>query len=116
MGLPILMDWKRYNYDSILVLINWLTKMIYYKPVKITINAPGLAKVIIDVTVRYYGLPDSIVTNWGSFFISKFWLLLCYFSSTKWRLSIAFHPQINGQIKRQNNTIELYFQAFVNFK
>ena len=30
--------------------------MIYYKLVKVTINAPGLVKVIIDVVVHYYKL------------------------------------------------------------
>ena len=66
MGLPILTDWKSESYDSILVIVDRLTKMIYYKPVKITIDAPGLTKVIIDVVVRHHGLPDSIITDRGS--------------------------------------------------
>ena len=52
-GLPILTDWKGDSYDSILVIVDWLTKMVHYKPVKVTINAPGLAEVIINVVVRY---------------------------------------------------------------
>ena len=47
--------------------------MAHYKLVKITLNAPGLAKVIIDVVVRHYGVPDSTVTKRGSLFTSKFW-------------------------------------------
>lgn len=50
-SLPILVDWKKNNYDSILVIVNWLIKMVYCKPVKTTIDAPGLAEVIIDVVV-----------------------------------------------------------------
>ena len=50
-GLPISTDWKGDSYDSILIIVDWLTKMVHYEPVKITINAPGLAKVIIDVVV-----------------------------------------------------------------
>ena len=72
MGLPILTDWKGDSYDSILVIINWLTKMVHYKLVKITIDAPGLAEIIINVVVRHHGLTDSIVTDRGSFFTSKF--------------------------------------------
>ena len=37
--------------------------MVYYKLVKVTIVALGLAEIIIDVVVRYHSLPDSIVTN-----------------------------------------------------
>ena len=82
--------------------------MVYYKPVKITIDALGLAEVIIDVVVRHHGLQDLIVTNKSSFFTSKFWSLLCYFFDIKERLSTTFHLQPNGQIKRQNSTIEAY--------
>ena len=114
--LPILTDWKRDSYDSILIIIDRLTKIVYYKPVKVTINAPGLAEVIINVVVRYHDLPNSIITNWGSFFTSKFWSLLCYFLGIKRRLSTAFYLQIDGQTERQNSTIEAYLQAFVNFK
>ena len=115
-GLPLFSDWKGNNYNSILVIVNWLTKMVYYKLVKVIINAPGLAKVIIDMVIRHHDLPDSIVTNRGSVFISKFWLLLCYFFGVKRRLSTAFHPQTDGQTKRQNSTMEAYFRVFVNFE
>ena len=115
-GLSISTNWKGDNYNSILVILDWLTKMVHYKPVKITIDAPGLAEVIIDVVVRHHGLPDSIVTNWGSFFISKFWSLLCYFLGIKRRLSMIFYSKTDGQIERQNSMMEAYLRAFVNFE
>ena len=91
-GLPLSSDWKGDSYDSILVIVDRLTKMVHYEPVKVTINAPGLAEVIIDVVVRYHGLPDSIISDWGAIFTSKFWSSLCYFLGIKPRLSTAFHP------------------------
>ena len=115
-SLPILTNWKRDSYNSILVIVNRLTKIVHYKPVKVTINAPGLAEVIIDVVVRHHGLPDSIVTNRGSLFTLKFWSSLCYFLGIKRRLSTAFHPQTDGQTERQNSTMEAYLRAFVNFE
>ena len=71
-GLSILTDWKEDSYDSILVIIDWFTKMVHYKPVKVTIDAPGLAEVIINVVVRHHGLLDLIVIDQGSLFTSKF--------------------------------------------
>ena len=115
-GLPILTDWKGDSYDSILVIVDWLTKMVYYEPVKVTIDALELAKIILDMVVRHHGLPDSIVSDRGSLFISKFWSSLCYFLGIKWRLSTAFYPQTDGQTKRQNSTMEAYLRAFVNFE
>ena len=115
-GLPILTDWKGDSYDSIIVIIDQLTKMVHYEPVKVTIDAPGFAEVIIDVVMRHHGLSDSIVTDWELLFTLKFWLSLCYFLGIKQRLSTAFHPQTDRQTKRQNSTIEAYLQAFVNFE
>ena len=91
-GLPLSADWKGDSYDSILVIVDRLTKMVHYEPVKVTINAPELAEVIIDVVVRYNGLSDSIISDQRVIFMSKFWFLLCYFFGIKGRLSITFNP------------------------
>ena len=45
------MDWRGNDYDSILVIVNWLTKMLHYEPVQTTITAPALAEVILNVVV-----------------------------------------------------------------
>ncbi len=90
--------------------------MVHYEPVKITIDAPGLAKVILDVVVRDHGLPDSIMSDRGSVFTSEFWSSLCYFLGIKQRLSTAFHPQTDGQTERHNSTMEAYLRAFGNFE
>ncbi len=101
-GLSISADWKGDSYDLILVIVDRLTKMVHYVPVKITIDAPDLAKMIINVVVRHHGVLESIVTNQSSLFTSKFWFSLCYFLGIKRKLSTAFHPQTDGQTERQN--------------
>ena len=67
------------GYDFVLVIVDWLTKMVYYELVKITINASALAEIIINVIDCYYGLLNLIETNKSLLLISKFWLLLYYF-------------------------------------
>ena len=64
-GLPILTDWKGDSYDSILVIVDRLTKIVYYESVKVTIDAPSLTKVIIDVVVR------SLLTWWWGITASR---------------------------------------------
>ena len=115
-GLPLFADWKGNSYDLILVIIDRLTKIVHYKLVKVTINTSGLAEVIIDVVVWHHGLPDSIISDRGAIFTSKFWSSLCYFLGIKRKLSTAFHPQTDGQTERQNSIIEAYLWAFVNFE
>ena len=95
-NLPISTDWKEDSYNSILVIIDRLIKIVHYKLVKITIDAPGLAKVIIDMVVCHHGLQDLIITDKCSLFTSKFWSSLCYFFGIKCQLSTAFYLQTDG--------------------
>lgn len=90
--------------------------MVDYKLFKIIINAPRLAKVIINIVVRYHGLPDFIVTIQRSVLTLKFWSCFYYLFDIKKQLSIIFYPQTDGHIKRQNSTMKAYFKAFVNFE
>ncbi len=113
-GLIISANRKSNSYDLILVIVDQLTKLVYYKPVKITINTLDLAEVIINVIVHHHRVSELIITDRGSLFISKFWSLLYYFLKIKKKLSTVFYLQTNGQTERQNSRIEAYFRAFVN--
>ena len=115
-GLPFSMEWKEDSYNSILIIIEWLIKMIYYKSVWVIIYTSSLAKVIINVVVRHHGLPDSIFIDQELLLTLKFWSLLCYLLGIKQKLYIAFYSQTDGQIKRQNSIIKAYIWAFVNFE
>ena len=46
----------------------------------------------------------------------KVLILAILFSKNKKKLLTAFYPQINGQIKRQNSTMEGYLRAFVHWE
>lgn len=48
-GLLLSTDWKSYNNDSILGIVDCLTKIVYYILVKVPINIPELLEIIIDV-------------------------------------------------------------------
>ena len=115
-GLLVSTNWKGETYNSILVIVDRLTKMVHYEPVKLHIDTPSLVEVIINVVVGHHGLPNSIVSDRGSVFTSKFWSSLCYFLGIKQRLSTAFHPQTDGQTKRQNSKMKVYLWAFVNYE
>ena len=71
-GLSISADWKGNSYNLILVIVDQLTKMVYYKSVKVTIDALSLVEEIINVVVYYQRIPKSIVINEGSLVISNF--------------------------------------------
>lgn len=49
--LPVFTNEKGETDNSILVIINWLIKIIFYQPIKVTIDILGQAEVIIDLVV-----------------------------------------------------------------
>ena len=91
MGLLLFVDWKGNSYDLILVIVDPLTKMVHYELVKVTIDAPKLAEVIIDKVVRHHDLSNFIICDQRAIFTSKFWPSLYYFLGIKRQLSTAFH-------------------------
>ena len=115
-GLTLSTEWKNDSYDSILVIVDWLTKMVHYKPVKITINALEPVEVIIDMVIQYYLLPDFIISDRRVIFMSRFWSLLCYFLGVKRQLSNAFHPSTDKKTEQQNSKIKAYLHTFVNWE
>ena len=46
--------------------------MVYYELVKVIIDALELAKVIINIVIWHYSLPNVIISNIGLLFIFKF--------------------------------------------
>lgn len=67
--------------------------MVNYKSVKVIIDAPGLTEVILDMIIHYHNFYNSIVSNWGSVFTSKYCSLIYEFSEIKQKLSSTSHPQ-----------------------
>lgn len=53
------------------MIVNSITKIIYYKPIKVTINILDLTKVIINVIMYYYSILKSIIMDLGLLFILK---------------------------------------------
>lgn len=72
MGLSVLVNLKNNNYDSILVIVKQLTKIVYYNQVKVIIDTPELAKVIRNIVVCHDSLLDLIIADKESLSISKF--------------------------------------------
>ena len=61
-----------------------------------------------------YGLPNSLVSDHGSVFMSHFWKSLSALLRIKLHLSTAFHLQTNGQTEKKNQIIEQYLYIYYN--
>ena len=59
--------------DSILVIVDKMTKSAHFIPVKSTYRAKDYAKLYINEIVRSHGIPLSIISDGGAQFTSHFW-------------------------------------------
>jgi len=51
------------GYDSILVAVDWLTKMVHFIPTMEKTSAEGLARLFRDNMWKLHGLPESIISS-----------------------------------------------------
>ena len=80
-----------------------------------TCNAEDTARLYLNNVWKLHGLPDSIVSDRGTQFVSKFWKHLIRRLKTEARLSTAHHPESDGQSERINASLEQYLRAYVDY-
>ena len=88
------------QYDSIWVVVDWLTKFSNFIPIKCTYMEKYYAKIFIDGIVCRHDIMSSIISYRGAQFTSKFWRSFQKGLGTTVMLSIAFHPQTDCQAER----------------
>jgi len=89
-------------YDSILVIVNKLTKIAHYVPARSDWDSIDLAQVWIRDVIRLHGTPRRIISDWGPLINSKFWDSFNHYLNSRRVLSSAYHPQTDSQTERQN--------------
>jgi hypothetical protein len=99
------------GYDSIWVIVDRLTKVAHFLPVKTTYRGPKLAELYMERIVSLHGVPKKIVSNRGSQFASHFWKQVHTSLGTKLNFSTAYHPQTDGQTERLNQILEDMLRA-----
>jgi len=104
------------GYDSILVVVDRLTKMVHFIPTTEKTSAEGLARLFRDNVWKLHGLPESIISDRGPQFTAGLMRELNKILGIKSKLSTAFHPQIDGQTERVNQELEQYLRMFINHR
>lgn len=101
------------QHDSIMVVVDKLTKAAHFVPVKSTHKATNIAEIYMKEIARLHGVPKAIVSNRDSKFTSNFWKGLFKEFGTNLNLSTTYHPQTDGQIETLNEVIEDMLRMYV---
>ncbi|CAJ0960037.1 unnamed protein product [Ranitomeya imitator] len=96
------------------VVCDRFSKMVHLVPLPKLPSSSELVPLFFQNVVRLHGIPENIVSDRGSQFVSRFWRTFCAKMGIDLSFSSAFHPQTNGQTERTNQTLETYLRCFVS--
>ena len=91
--------------DTIVVIVDRFTKIIRLKATTTNVSSEGIAKIYRDEIWKLHEIPRKILSDRGPQFASKFIEELTKTLGTKRQLSMAYHPQTDGQTERINQEI-----------
>ena len=101
-GLPMTMR----QHDSIMVVVENLTKESHFIPVNSMYKDESVAKLFMKEIFILHGFLKVIISDMDTTFTSNFWKILFADLATKLKFSISYHPQNDGKTKRVNWVLE----------
>ena len=99
--------------DSILVIVDSLSKMAHFVPTNSKISALETVELLADRLVRYHGIPKVLISDRDPRFVSEVYRQMCKRFSIKRAMSSAYHPQSDGQTERVNRTLEQMLRTYI---
>ncbi|KAF8752755.1 hypothetical protein RHS01_07336 [Rhizoctonia solani] len=102
--------------DTVWVVVDRFSKMAHFIPTVETIKAPDLARLFLQHIFRAHGLPDTIISDRGSIFVSHFWTRLHELIGVRLKHSTAYHPRTDGQTERINQILEAYLRCYTSYQ
>jgi hypothetical protein len=100
------------GHDTIMVVVDRLSKYAHFVPLKHPYTALSVAKAFVANIVRLHGMPLSIVSDRDRVFLSNFWRSLFQLHDTALCYSSSYHPQSDGQTEVINRILEQYLRCY----
>jgi hypothetical protein len=102
--------------DSIMVVIDKLSKSGHFIPVKSTFKAINIAEIFMKQIFRLHGIPKMVISNRDVKFTSSFLKELFAGVNTNLNFSTSYHPQIDGETEKTNQIVEDMLYMYVRTK
>jgi len=104
------------GYNAILVVCDHFSKMAHFIATTEKMSAEGLAKLFQDHVWKLHRLPESIMSDRGVQCMAGMIKELNNLLGIQTKLSMAYHPQTDGQTERINQELEQYLRVFINHR
>ena len=104
------------EYDSILVVVDGLTKIVNFIPTTEKTLVKGLARLFRDNVWKLHRLSKSIISDRRPQFIAEIMWKLNRILEIESKLLTVFYPQTDKQTERVNQELEQYLRMFINYR
>ncbi|GJW10050.1 putative reverse transcriptase domain-containing protein [Tanacetum coccineum] len=101
------------GHDTIWVIVDRLTKSAHFLPMREDYKMDRLSRLYLNEIVARHGVPISIISDRDSRFTSRFWQSMQEALGTHLDMSMAYHPQTDGQSEHTIQTLEDMLRACV---
>jgi transposase InsO family protein len=101
------------QHDSIMVVVDKLTKAAHFIPLKTTHRVVDVPDIFLKEVARLHGIPKTIVSDRDPKFTSNFWRGLFKGFGTNLNFSTTYHHESDGQTERVNRVIKDMMRMYV---
>lgn len=101
------------GFNSILVIVDKLTKYGIFIPVKMEMSSEETARTFFKNVISKFGIPRQVISDRDPKWSSDFWKEICRLMGMTRSLTTAYHPQADGQTEVLNHNLEVAIRAFI---
>jgi len=104
------------GFDTILVIVDQLTKQVIFIPAHDTITSTDLVCLFVLHVFSKHSIPSHVISDRGSEFVSNFFRSLDTALDMHLHFTSGYHPKGDGQTERTNQTLEQYLRVYYNYQ
>jgi len=103
------------RFDTILVIVDWLTKQVIFISAHYTIMSMDLARLFVLHVFSKHSVPSHVTSNRSSEFVSNFFQFLGTALNMQLHFTSGYYLKGDRQTKHMNQTLEQYLCVYCNY-
>jgi len=104
------------RFDTILVIVDWLTKQVIFIPAHNIITSTDLACLFVLHVFSKHGVPSHVTSDRDLEFVSNFFQSLGTALDMCLHFTSGYHPEGDGQTECTNQTLKQYLCVYCNYQ
>jgi len=104
------------SFDTILVIVDRLSKQAIFIPTHDTITSVELVCFFVIHVFSKHGVPSHVMSDRGSEFVSHFFRSLGTALDMRLHFTSRYHLEANGQAEWTNQTLKQYLRVYCNYQ